>query len=103
MADEPVTLAQVKMHLRLEADDEEQDAYLAILMPAARRHIENATGRTIVSTWPTLDEDDRTVVAQAMLLLIGHWYNTREVVGKETAETPFAVSALIAPLRIWHV
>lgn len=39
---------------------------------------------------------------QAMLLLIGHWYNNREAVGASNqASLPFAVESLIAPYRVF--
>ena len=40
-------------------------------------------------------------IKQAMLLLIGHWYENREgsIVGTSVAELPLAVSALLAPFR----
>lgn len=41
-------------------------------------------------------------VKQAMLLLIGHWYDTREIaaVGHVTAEVPFTINALLWPDRV---
>ncbi len=40
-------------------------------------------------------------IKQAMLLLIGHWYENREgsIVGTSVSELPLAVSALLAPFR----
>lgn len=98
MAVEPVTLVDVKMHLRLGSSDRE-DAYLTAMIGAALRSIENATGRDIAATWPDLDARDRKVVAQASLLLIGHWYVNREAVGERIMEVPLAVKFLIDPLR----
>lgn len=45
-------------------------------------------------------------IVQAMLLLVGHWYETREAVQETrfaagSKELPFTVSALLAPYRIW--
>lgn len=94
MAAEPVTLAEVKTHLRLGSSDRE-DVYLTTMISAARRLIENETGRDILATWSGLDMRDRTVVAQASLLLIGYWYANREAAGA----IPQAVAALIRPLR----
>lgn len=103
MANEPVTLDQVKTHLRLETTATEEDDYIKILMAAALRSIENSTGRDLAVTWPTLDQRDQVVVGQAVFLLVGHWYANREAVGKDGGEMPLAVQWLIAPLRIWHV
>jgi uncharacterized phiE125 gp8 family phage protein len=45
-------------------------------------------------------------ILQAMLLLVGHWYETREAVSDTKfvagqKEVPFAVTALLAPYRVW--
>lgn len=41
---------------------------------------------------------------QAMLLLIGHWYENREtvVIGQSPAELPMSVASLIAPYRVYY-
>lgn len=39
-------------------------------------------------------------IRQAMLLLIGHWYKTREAAGPVLADAPFAVTALLAPYKV---
>jgi uncharacterized phiE125 gp8 family phage protein len=43
-------------------------------------------------------------IRQAMLLLIGHWYEQRETVnvGNITGELPFATSALLSPYRVFY-
>lgn len=42
-------------------------------------------------------------LVQAMLLLIGHWYENREAaaIGQAASPLPFAVEALCATYRIW--
>lgn len=42
-------------------------------------------------------------IKQAILLLVGGWYRTREsvVVGQTPAEVPLAVNSLLAPYRVW--
>jgi hypothetical protein len=100
---EPVTLPQVKTHLRLDPDDTSQDDYVKLLIAASLRSAENVTGRQIGTTWPTLDQRDQSVVAAAMLMIISHWFVNREGVGKEIAELPMAVTWLLSPLKVWTV
>lgn len=95
---ELVTLTDVKTHLRLGSSAHE-DAYLIILIAAAVRAIENATGRAIASGPVDMPEGDQAVAAQAILLLVGQWYANREAAGQPLAEMPLAVTWLIAPLR----
>ena len=42
-------------------------------------------------------------IKQAMLLLIGHWYQQREsvLVGPIATDLPMGVDALLTPLRVW--
>ena len=107
----------IKQHVRLEPDFAEDDTLLDTYSTAAKRLIENRTGRTIYATAgeiPTdpdtgdITDDDALVldddIVTAMLLLIGNWYANREsvVLGTTTAELPMAVEALITPYRHFH-
>jgi uncharacterized phiE125 gp8 family phage protein len=40
---------------------------------------------------------------QAMLLLIGHWYQNREAVGTASQEIEFAVNSLLGIDRVWPI
>lgn len=70
-ASEPVTLAEVKLHLRIDGTDE--DALLNVLIASARRWFEDITGRTLYATtyeyslgeWPC---GDRIVLPRATTL-----------------------------------
>ncbi len=102
MADEPVKLDQVKSHLRIDPTEDSDDAHLALLVIAARRAIEQRTGRAVVGEAADIGDDDAMVVAMSVLMLVGAWYANREavVVGSAApAELPLAVEWLIAPLR----
>ena len=95
---ELVTLSDVKAHLRLGSSSRE-DAYLVILIAAAVRAIEGATGCDFVNDLSTTAVRDRAVAAQAVLLLVGQWYANREAAGQNPTELPLAITFLIAPLR----
>lgn len=102
MTEEPVSLEQIKEHLRLGAGATNEDDFLRSLIMAARRAVELRTRRTIMG----LDEmkpDDLIVACQAMKLLVGHWYANREaaVVGATATELPIAVEWLLKPLVKW--
>lgn len=101
----------IKQHVRLEPDFNEDDALLNTYATAARRYVENHTGRTLYATEmevPT--DDDHALVLDddlttAMLLLVGHWYENREAVALGTIATdlPMAVEALISPYRYYNL
>ena len=88
-----ITTDDVRAYLRI--DGEEEAAVIAGLIAAARAHVEQATGLVL--------DDDAAVPAplrQAMLMLVGHWFNAREAAAEERFEpVPHGVAALLAPYR----
>ncbi|GAA4218644.1 hypothetical protein GCM10022253_19490 [Sphingomonas endophytica] len=102
---EPVTLAEVKAHLRLDASETVEDRYLEILITAARRAVELRTRRSIVGAAPTIAGDDLASARHAILLIVGTWYAHREGstidARSAPAEVPLTVSWLLEPLVRW--
>ena len=105
MTDELLALATVKAHLRLHRDDE--DDYIRQLVAAAISHCESWTGRTLVAPTPpaSLVDDQLPLypdIAHGLLMLIGHWYENREMTAERTLpEVPAATHALWQPY-VWH-
>ncbi|MDW5376835.1 head-tail connector protein [Halomonas sp. HP20-15] len=107
----------IKQHVRLEPDIVEDDTLLDTYSNAARRLVENKTGRTLYATDTEIPKDSEGNITDehalvldddittAMLLIIGHWYANREsvVIGTITSEVPMAVHALISPYRHFHL
>ncbi len=67
------------------------------LYPANPIEIEFTAGYGVAAAVPAS-------IKQAMLLLIGHLYENREATaaGQTITEVPFAVKALLSPLRVWR-
>ena len=61
----------------------------------------NATRVTFVAGFGASASDVPMAIRQAMLMLIGHWYENREatIAGVTAMPLPFAVEALLAPFR----
>lgn len=86
-----VTLTQVKHHLRIDGDEE--DEYLVHLIDAARVSIEKDLRRTFEGEVPP-------PVQHAALLLIGHYYENREEASAMSLHTiPRASRSLLSPYR----
>lgn len=94
---EPVTLAEIKVHLRLDAGVSGEDSYLDGLIVAARRSVELRTSRSIVAEEPTLIGDDLVSARQAMLLMVANWYLNREGDARE----PPQIAWLLEPITRW--
>ncbi|MDM9594658.1 head-tail connector protein [Pseudomonas guariconensis] len=92
-----IDLATVKMHLRVEGDEE--DALIGGYVAAAKAHVEQHCDRKLVETDPVEPEEMGLTsdVEQAVLLLVGHWYANREavVIGTSASEVPLAVDRLL--------
>jgi uncharacterized phage protein (predicted DNA packaging) len=85
MDDLPISLAEVKTYLRV--DGEEEDDLLAGLILTAKEHCENYLKTSLLIETPT-------PIKQAMLLLVGHFYEQR--VGEDI---PKVVYALLSSYR----
>lgn len=100
-----IDLEIVKVHLRVDHDDE--DALIEGYRDAALSAFETWTNRTLIAPESALPDPVGNAlrmsksIQQGALLLIGHWYGSREtvVVGTITAELPMATNALWNPHR----
>lgn len=93
--DSPVTLAEAKAHLRIEHAAE--DAVITSYLLAAAQWFEKEAGITLED----MPRDDfgqvPQLVKQAILLIVGHWYENREAAGPLTIKTiPLAVESIVA-------
>ncbi len=82
---EPLTLTEIKEYLRI--DGGEQDGLLAALLLAAMAHCENYLQASLPAEVPT-------PVKQALLILIGHFYEQRA-----GEDIPNVVYVLLSPYR----
>lgn len=92
-----IDLARVKLHLRVDGDEE--DTVIAGYFEAAKSHVAMHCDRILVEADPAgPDEMGLTPdVEQAILLLVGHWYANREavVIGTISTAVPLAVDRLL--------
>ena len=94
----PVT--DIRRHIRSTRNDE--DDYLLLLLSAAVSHFGDYTGRVLLpqDTAPeNLNSEDipmQPSIQQGLLLLIGHWYENREM----TTDRPLSV-APAATYDLW--
>lgn len=97
---EAVTLAQLKVQVKVEEDDASEDGLLQGMLAAAIRTIENRTGRTFADGEFVIADADGPAARMAVLLLGAHWYRNREtvVVGTISSELPMSVEYLITPI-----
>lgn len=97
---EPITLSEAKAHLRVEHSDE--DAYITTLISVARDFAEKFVNRLLAERQPEAGENvpeytfPTPAEKQAMLLLIGHFYEHREDVSPTAMyKTPIASKNLL--------
>jgi len=88
---EPVSLAELKEHLRLDPGGTDEDGSLNGFLLASRRALELHTGRIIVGPKPTLDPADLPLVVQAIKVTCTDWYENRE---GEQALPPAAINLM---------
>ncbi|KHJ54541.1 hypothetical protein LA66_14015 [Aureimonas altamirensis] len=86
----PVTVAEAKMHLRVE--DDLEDAYITGLIETATDYVESVGVASATPVAPA--------VRHAVLLLVAHFYENRSAAGEQPSNAiAFGVNALLAPHR----
>jgi hypothetical protein len=71
---EPVSLAAIRTHLRLDESGTDEDAALQAMLIAARRRCEQEIRKKAADLPP----DDLTMLVHAIKLIVGGWYRNRE-------------------------
>jgi uncharacterized phiE125 gp8 family phage protein len=102
---EPLTLADLKAHIRIEGDDE--DALLASLIRVAREHLERVTGLALISQgwrlyldcWP---ENGPLEIARGPVLAVDA-VRAFDELGEESAValTGHVLDGVRRPARLW--
>jgi uncharacterized phage protein (predicted DNA packaging) len=98
---EPISLSEAKRHLRVEFDDD--DELIQGLIGAAREYAEGFMNRPLVAKE---EGEDPPVVKQkwkqALLLILGHWYEHREEVniGSVVTRVPMGAEVLLSQDRL---
>lgn len=93
-----VSLNLVKKQVRAE-DFQTDDEHLQFLTDAAERQVVSMTQCDEARLVEKGDGDLPLPLKQAVLLLVGHWYNQREAVSGSLSEVPLGVEALVRPFR----
>lgn len=94
-----VSLEIFKQHVRCD-DTTEEDGLLEYYLRAAERMVETATGRSVAELKAMEGGEYPTPLAQAAIMLAGHWYNQRESVsGVQMHSVPQSFDFLVKPYR----
>lgn len=98
------TIEKLRAQCRIDADDTTEDELLLLQYGAARRRAENFINRKLYDgTVPETDPDGLLIdddVLLALMLLVGHWFNSREEASDVTKMSiPFGFTSLLEPYR----
>jgi len=98
------TLAADQYQVSIKRQEGVIDPAYSVTWPVVRNQIDAITVRFVCGYGASGSGYVPEPIRQAMLLLIGHWYNNREavIVGVTTSEVPFAVEALLFPYRVFY-
>lgn len=89
-----VTVNELKAHLRVDSNDE--DNLLSNMIYASQGHIENLMGQAFAD----ITGETPAPLKQAVLMLAAHWFEGREAAATEPVRSiPFSVQDLVAEYR----
>ena len=89
-ASEPITLANIKVKLGIESGDTSADAQISAMIPAARRWVENRTGRALITQAWTLYQDG---FCGAILLPKGQAQSITHIKYTDSTGTPVTINS----------
>lgn len=104
-----ITADELREHLNLPFDEltwGAENLHLQTLLDAAQTHIERTLGFKIAAAMEAgasgFEDGFPPALRQAVLMLAGHFYETREASTAETPrEVPFGVAEIVSGFREW--
>jgi hypothetical protein len=93
----PISLSLAKSHLRIE--HVEEDTYITLISEAATGFVDNYCEALETDSSSSGADPTPKQVQQAMLLIIGYYYENREDAGMNTNQER-SVTALLRPYRL---
>jgi uncharacterized phage protein (predicted DNA packaging) len=96
-----IHLDEAKDHCRVDKDFYDDDIYITDLIDVAEQAVSNEIGDALADV--LVSGELPKPIKQAILLVIGHLYNTREpiVTGTIVTKVPMTVEYLLAPYKTW--
>ncbi len=87
MSEVSIDLEEVKLHCRIDGSEEDTllQGYIAAALEICQKHIGRRFGNEL---------ELNPAIKVGCLLLIGHWYENREIAAEKTAELPFTTTSL---------
>lgn len=95
-----VTLDDMKEHLALTGDQQDDDMLIQLKMDAAQSLIERMLGFGLIERF-VLAHDVPPDLREAVMQLAAWWYENREAVIERGAPLPFGVAEIIDANRDW--
>jgi len=80
-------LDRLKQYLRI--DGTEEDDFLGFLMETAKEFLKGAG----------VEESESNRYELAVMILVSHWYENREAIGKVTSQIEYSLQSLILQLK----
>ena len=90
-----IPLELAKKHLNLDDDYTEDDEYILGLVAAAKGAVEMALNASLDRLAEENGGEVPMAIIQAILLMVGNWYQNREITGSKVAALPYNFEYLI--------
>lgn len=90
-----IPLELAKKHLNLDDDYTEDDEYILGLVAAAKGAVEKALNASLDRLAEENGGEVPMAIIQAILLMVGNWYQNREITGSKVAALPYNFEYLI--------